>query len=109
MFLDRHILGRFPIPSLMHGAVPGLQRPVLTELVVEEKLLIVEGVRGDEHLWKVVAQLVRPTCPPAPPPGAKSNSGRPPASASLGQPRPASASLGQLANMCWLAGHTLST
>ena len=40
-------LGRCPA---LHGAVPGLERPVLAELVVEEELLVVEGARGDEHL-----------------------------------------------------------
>ena len=34
----------------LHGAVPGLERPVLAQLVVEEELLVVEGARGDEHL-----------------------------------------------------------
>ena len=40
-------LGRCPA---LHGAVPGLERPVLAQLVVEEELLVVEGARGDEHL-----------------------------------------------------------
>ena len=40
-------LGRSPT---LHGAVPGLERPVLAELVVEEELLVAEGARGDEHL-----------------------------------------------------------
>ena len=40
-------LGRSPT---LHGAVPGLERPVLAELVVKEELLVAEGARGDEHL-----------------------------------------------------------
>eukprot|EP00964_Phaeocystis_antarctica_P159362 scaffold130349_cov63-Phaeocystis_antarctica.AAC.5 len=33
----------------LHWAVPWLQRAVLTELVVEEELLVAQGARGDEH------------------------------------------------------------
>ena len=54
-------LGRCPA---LHGAVPGLERPVLAQLVVEEELLVVEGARGDEHLRgnSELGQLAPPQC-----------------------------------------------